>query len=97
MCIDLTGKIPVTYTSVRVSLHCPGCPETHSVDQAGLELKRSACLCLPSAGIKGWTLFFLLVVLRIQPRALYMLNKYYHTVTLKYLITESGMYVCGSH
>ena len=32
----------------RVSLHSPGCPGTHSVNQAGL-----ACLCLPSAGIKG--------------------------------------------
>jgi hypothetical protein len=30
-----------------------GCPRTHSVGQAGLELKRSACLCLASAGIKG--------------------------------------------
>jgi hypothetical protein len=32
----------------RVSLCSPGCPGTHSVDQAGLEL-RSASLCLPSA------------------------------------------------
>ncbi|GAB1296499.1 Eukaryotic translation initiation factor 4E type 1B [Apodemus speciosus] len=37
-----------------VSLYSPGCPGTHSVDHAGLELK-SACLCLPSAGIKGCT------------------------------------------
>jgi hypothetical protein len=37
----------------RVSLCSPGCPGTHSVDQTGLELKKSACLCLPSAGIKG--------------------------------------------
>ena len=36
----------------RVSLCSPGCPRTHSVDQAGLEL-RSACLYLPKAGIKG--------------------------------------------
>jgi hypothetical protein len=36
----------------RVSLCSPGCPGTHSVDQASLELK-SACLCLPSAGITG--------------------------------------------
>jgi hypothetical protein len=35
------------------SLLCSsGCPEGHCVNQAGLEL-RSACLCLPSAGIKG--------------------------------------------
>lgn len=31
----------------------PGCPGTHSVDQADLELKRSPCLCLPDAGIQG--------------------------------------------
>jgi hypothetical protein len=37
----------------RVSLCSPGCPGSHSVGQAGLELKRSTCLCLPSAGNKG--------------------------------------------
>ena len=37
----------------RVSLCSPGCPEIYSVDQAGLELKKSTCLCLPSAGIKS--------------------------------------------
>jgi hypothetical protein len=37
----------------RVSLYSPGCPGTHFVDQAGLELQKSALLCLPSAGIKG--------------------------------------------
>jgi hypothetical protein len=36
----------------KVSLCSPGCPGTCSVDQAGLKLKRSTCLCLPSAGIK---------------------------------------------
>jgi hypothetical protein len=36
----------------RDSLCSPGCPGTHSVDQAGLG-QRSTCLCLPSAGIKG--------------------------------------------
>jgi hypothetical protein len=34
----------------RVSLYIPGCPGTHSIDQAG---QKSACLCLPSTGIKG--------------------------------------------
>ena len=37
----------------RVFIFIPGFPGTHSVYQAGLELKRSACLCLPSAGIEG--------------------------------------------
>jgi hypothetical protein len=33
----------------RVSLCNPGCPGTHSVDQAGLKLRNLSCLCLPSA------------------------------------------------
>jgi hypothetical protein len=37
----------------RVSLYSPGLPGTHSVDQAGLGTQKFACLCLPSAGIKG--------------------------------------------
>ena len=36
----------------RVSLCSPGCPEIHSVDQAGLKL-RDLLTCLSSAGIKG--------------------------------------------
>jgi hypothetical protein len=31
----------------------PGCPGTNSADQAALELTEIACLCLPSARIKG--------------------------------------------
>jgi hypothetical protein len=40
----------------RVSLCSPGCPGTHSVDQAGLELRNSPASAptpTPSAGIKG--------------------------------------------
>ena len=37
----------------KVSLCSPGWPGSHCIDQAGLKLKRSDCLCLPSAGIKG--------------------------------------------
>jgi hypothetical protein len=38
----------------RVSLCSPGCPETHSVKQAGLELRDPpACLRLPSPGTEG--------------------------------------------
>jgi hypothetical protein len=36
----------------KISLCSPGCLGTHSVDQAGLELRNSP-VCLPSAGIKG--------------------------------------------
>ncbi|GAB1302587.1 DENN domain-containing protein 10 [Apodemus speciosus] len=35
-----------------VSLCSPGCPGTHSVEQAGLRTQKSTCL--PSAGIKGY-------------------------------------------
>jgi hypothetical protein len=36
----------------RQGLWSPGSLKAYSVDQAGPKLKRSACLCLPSAGIK---------------------------------------------
>jgi hypothetical protein len=36
----------------RVSLYSPGCPGTHFVDQAGLELINPPA-SVPSAGIKG--------------------------------------------
>ncbi|GAB1292980.1 Predicted gene 10491 [Apodemus speciosus] len=38
-----------------VSLCSPGCPGTHSVDQNSPwpRTQKSACLCLPSARIKG--------------------------------------------
>ena len=36
-----------------VSPCSPGCPGTHSIDQGSFELRRTSCLCLPSAGIKG--------------------------------------------
>jgi hypothetical protein len=39
----------------RVSLYSPGCPGTHnSLGRPGwARTQKSACLCLPSAGIKG--------------------------------------------
>jgi hypothetical protein len=38
----------------KVSLYSPGCPRAHSVDRPGWPgTQKSACLCLPSAGIKG--------------------------------------------
>jgi hypothetical protein len=49
------GSWNVVYLFVwdRVSLYSPDCPGTSSVDQTDLKLKRSACLCFPSAGNKG--------------------------------------------
>ncbi|GAB1301949.1 Ppfia1 protein [Apodemus speciosus] len=37
----------------KVSLYSPGCPGTHSVDQAGLELRDPPASASPSAGITG--------------------------------------------
>ena len=37
----------------RVSLCSPGCPETHSVDQAGLELKNPPASASQVLGLKG--------------------------------------------
>jgi hypothetical protein len=37
----------------KVSLYSSGCPGTHFVDQAGLELRNPPTFASPSAGIKG--------------------------------------------
>jgi hypothetical protein len=37
----------------QLSLCSPGCPGTCFVDQAGLTLKRSACLCFPNAATEN--------------------------------------------
>jgi hypothetical protein len=39
----------------RVSLCSPGCPRTHSVDQAGLELRNSPASASRVLGLKAWT------------------------------------------
>ncbi|GAB1295127.1 E3 SUMO-protein ligase RanBP2 [Apodemus speciosus] len=49
---DFQSELRKVCEAQEISLCSPGCPGTHSVDQAGLELKRSTCLCLPSAEIK---------------------------------------------
>ena len=36
----------------RVSLYSPGCPETHSVDQAGLELRNLPASASQELGLK---------------------------------------------
>jgi hypothetical protein len=41
------------YFQDRVSQSSSGGPGIHSVDQAGLELGRFACLCVPGEGSKG--------------------------------------------
>ena len=39
----------------RVSLYSPGCPETHSVDQAGLELRNQPASASRVLGLKPCT------------------------------------------
>jgi hypothetical protein len=63
----------------RVSLCSPGCPGTHSVDKAGLELKKFTCLCLPSAGIIG-------VRHHAQPGSLFLFLDF-----LKCILAPSGI------
>jgi hypothetical protein len=46
-------KIYLKVFQDRVSLCIPGCPGTHSVDQAGLKLRNPPACASPSAGIKG--------------------------------------------
>jgi hypothetical protein len=41
---------PLLFFRDRISVNSPGCPGTHSVNQAH---QRSTCLYFPSAGIKG--------------------------------------------
>jgi hypothetical protein len=56
----------------RVSLCSPGCPGTHSVDQAGLELRNSPASASQVLGLKacattpGKKLDFLSILLRVK-------------------------------
>jgi hypothetical protein len=49
----LTMEPCLLFSCDRVALCSPGCPGTHPVDPADVKFKRSACLCLLSAGIKS--------------------------------------------
>ena len=72
----------------RVSLGSPGCPETHSICRQGWPwTQKYACLCLPSAVIKGMchdcpaTLYYLWAppntsLLSISPKSLRHLSRY---------------------
>jgi hypothetical protein len=53
MCVEVDDNFVFCFFRDRVSLYSPGCPGTHSVDQAGLELRNPPASGLPSAGIKG--------------------------------------------
>jgi hypothetical protein len=51
----------------RVSLYSPGCPGTHSVDQAGLELRNSPAFASQVLGLKAcattaWPLYLFLIM-----------------------------------
>jgi hypothetical protein len=53
----------------RVSLCSPGCPGTHSVDQAGLELRNPPASASQVLGLKacatmpGWFWFIIIIIL----------------------------------
>jgi hypothetical protein len=66
----------------RVSLYSSGCPGTHFVDQAGLELRNLPASASQVLGLKACTttpgsfIFFIeCLVLGMEPRALKMLGK----------------------
>jgi hypothetical protein len=49
-CLTICDALVLVGFETGVSLYSPGCPGTHSVDQAGLEL-RDLCLSLPSRAL----------------------------------------------
>ncbi|GAB1302510.1 Polycomb group RING finger protein 6 [Apodemus speciosus] len=51
--LEFIGLLMKTQDILRVSLYSPGCPGTHSVDQAGLELRNPPASASQSAGITG--------------------------------------------
>ncbi|GAB1295116.1 Protein broad-minded [Apodemus speciosus] len=51
----MSGFAPSQETRNRVSLYSPGCPRTHSVDQAGLELRNSLASASQVLGLKACT------------------------------------------
>jgi hypothetical protein len=58
----------------RVSLCSPGCPGTHSVDQAGLELRNPPASASQVLGLKIYFLFYVYLLLRGQKGALEILE-----------------------
>ena len=48
----------------RVSLYSPGCPGTHSVDQAGLELRNPPASASQVLGLKVYTTAWLRMILK---------------------------------
>ena len=66
--VHLVACLVLFSLKTEFSLCSPGWPRTHSVDQAGFELKRPTWLYLQSAGIKGMRHYSLalLDVLNIQ-------------------------------
>jgi hypothetical protein len=52
--ISLSFFLFVCFFRDRVSLCSPGCPGTHSVDQAGLELRNPPASASRVLGLKEW-------------------------------------------
>jgi hypothetical protein len=52
--VCLVGWFLFLFFQDRVSLCSPGCPGTHSVDQAGLELRNPPASASQVLGLKAW-------------------------------------------
>jgi hypothetical protein len=57
-----------------VSLYRPGCPRTHSVDQAGLELRNLPASASQVLGLKGCTTTAQLLVLIFEDNKLFKIG-----------------------
>jgi hypothetical protein len=51
--VAVVAAVVVVVFRDRVSLHSPGCPETHFVDQAGLELRNPPASASQVLGLKA--------------------------------------------
>ena len=50
----LNFSIFLNFSRLGFSMSIPGCPGTHSVDWAGLELRKSAASVSQVLGLKAW-------------------------------------------
>ena len=90
----------------RVSLYSPGCPGTHSVDQAGLELRNLPASASQVLGLKACTatarLFFFqrfiyLVYVSKYPVAVFRHSRRRRQISLKIVVSHHAVGVSGDH
>ena len=81
----------------RVSLYTPGCPGTHFVDQAGLELRNPPASASQVLGLKAWAqprlavthVFIGLIVWPFPKRDIMRITQY-PTFSVEYIVQKSG-------